>query len=157
MRLSLAFALVFLSCGSISAIEVTTQPTAPNLTTRPGYAPLTVEESNQFTIEMQKAIEKEQKRVNQLAERATSTQQLPTWSSKVELKQAMTMLEVKKTLMNNFKGSEAIRSPEVRNLLLKLLNQDNIGISDLAELQNLTLHEKERIQSFDQEQKDQKQ
>lgn len=158
-KVTLTYTTALLICctSHLSAREIVTQPSTPQSvptqTAQSGYPQLTPEESDKFTMEMQKAIEKEQKRVNQLAERATSQQLLPTWSSKVELKQAMTMLEVKKTLMNNFKGSEAIRSPLVREKLLKLLNQDNIAISDLADLQNLTLHEKERIQSYNQEQK----
>lgn len=113
------------------------------------YPTLSQQDMDGITQAMQQAINKAQKTLNEAGYDATRRDNMPQWSTKVEAQQAMTMFEVKKTLMANFKNSESLRSPAVRQKLLRVLNQDNIGISDLAELQNLVLQEKERIREGD--------
>jgi len=144
---SLIFSLVFGFCVFVNcgfAIDLGNQ--ASN-----SYAPLNQEEMNVYTDAMQQAINKAQATVDQAAQFATRKDISPTWASKVQLKQAMMMLEVKKTLMNNFKNSPSLRSPLVRRKLLQVLNQDSVTISDLADLQNLVIEEKSKINAMDQE------
>lgn len=147
IMLFLMFALFSFNGLSARAIDTSSSNQASS------YAPLDSQQMDQFNKAMQQAIDNAQKKTDELAHFATRRDISPTWASKVQLKYAMIQLEVKKTLMNNFKDSEGIRSPAVREKLLKLLNSDEITTSDLADLQNLVLREKENIHEFDQRQK----
>jgi hypothetical protein len=82
-----------------------------------------------------------------LQERANRHDLAPTWDTKLELQNAIIQLEVKKTLMNNFKGTESLQSEAVRSKLLQTLNKSIITISDLADLQSLVQNEKARLQA----------
>jgi hypothetical protein len=95
---------------------------------------------------MQQAVSRAEDHVRRLQERATSPTDAPTWNTKLELQSAIIQLEVKKTLVNNFKGSEVLNSLNVRRKLLDVLNKSIITTADLADLQTLVLNEKARIQ-----------
>lgn len=114
------------------------------------YPPLSQEEIGKFNQQMQLAIDNAEKRTAAAQKFATRHDLAPTWESKLEFQQAITMLEVKKTLMNNFLGTESLRSAAVRSKLLNILNSSDITTADLAALQNLVLNEKERIRAEDQ-------
>lgn len=114
------------------------------------YPQLSQADLSRFDQLMQQAINAAEKRVETAQHFATRHDVSPTWDSKLEYQQAITMLEVKKTLMNNFKGTESLRSSAVRTKLLNLLNSSDITTADLANLQNLVLNEKERIRDEDQ-------
>lgn len=148
-KLMLFLMFTLLSFNGLSARSTDLPSSSGGVT----YAPLDSQQMDNFNKEMQQAINNAQKKTDELAHFATRRDISPTWASKVQLKYAMIQLEVKKTLMNNFKDSEAIRSFAVREKLLKLLNSDEITTSDLADLQNLVLREKETIHEFDQSQK----
>lgn len=111
------------------------------------YAPLSPEENRVFESQMQQAIQKAEEYVQQTQKVATDNTRAPMWTDKLQMQNAITQLEVKKTLVNNFVGTESLRSAAVRNKLLSILNQTNISTADLAGLQNLVLQEKQRIQS----------
>lgn len=61
---------------------------------------------------------------------------------------AVTMLDVKRSLVSNFIGTQSLQSQAVRNMLLSILKQELIQPSDLAALQNLVNAEKAKIQSM---------
>ncbi|MGK5594382.1 MAG: hypothetical protein ACSNEK_03375 [Parachlamydiaceae bacterium] len=114
------------------------------------YPVLTPEEEDRFLKLMQQAIDKAEQTLKAAQHQATRHDVMPTWESKVEFQHAITMYEVKKTLMNNFKGTESLRSPAVRAKLLQVLNSADISTADLADLQSLVLNEKEHIHDEDQ-------
>lgn len=118
------------------------------------YPPLSQEEIGKYNQQLQQAIQNAENRVATAQKFATRRDVAPTWDSKLELQQAITMLEVKKTLMNNFLGTESLRSAAVRTKLLNLLNSPDITTADLAALQNLVLNEKERIRAEDDQEKE---
>lgn len=114
------------------------------------YPALSPEEGDEFMKKMQQAIDKAEKTLEAAQYQATRHDVMPTWESKIEFQHAITMYEVKKTLMNNFKGTESLRSRAVREKLLKVLNSSDISMADLADLQSLVLNEKEHIRAEDQ-------
>lgn len=109
------------------------------------YAPLTSQEESAYYQKLDQTVANAEKNVKQLQANATRKDVMPTWNSKLELQNAIIQLEVKKTLVNNFKQTESLRSSRVRDLLLQVLNKQTITTSDLAELQNLVINEKARI------------
>lgn len=98
-----------------------------------------------FDIKLNDAVSKQQQLVQNLKANATRKDMAPTWNSKLELENAMIQLEVKKTLVGNFTGSESLKSSLVRNRLLEVLNKPMITTTDLADLQSLVLEEKARM------------
>lgn len=95
--------------------------------------------------EMNAAVQKAENEVQVQFKNATRRDTVPLWSDKVQLENAIIQLEVKKTLVNNFKGTISLQSPLVRAKLIQLLNQDIIMESDLAELQNLVNQERTKL------------
>ncbi|CCB86608.1 putative uncharacterized protein [Parachlamydia acanthamoebae UV-7] len=98
-----------------------------------------------FYKQIEDLIAKDQKHLQEVQDRAYSRTEAPMWATKVELEQAIIMLDVKKVLYANFKNTPAIQSPLVREKLLSLMRKDNITMSDLAELQSLTEREKQHL------------
>ncbi len=111
------------------------------------YPVLSQGELDAYYSEVYAAIGKAEMNVQELQNIIGGGQELPTWNRKLELQNAMVQLEVKKTLFANFKNSEALRSPLVRQALLQVLNIPSISQSDLAELQTLVLEEKAKIRA----------
>ncbi|MFV0340204.1 MAG: hypothetical protein ACK5MA_06185 [Parachlamydiaceae bacterium] len=111
------------------------------------YPVLNQGELDAYYSEVYAAIGKAEMNVQELQNIIGGGQELPTWNRKLELQNAMVQLEVKKTLFANFKNSEALRSPLVRQALLQVLNIPSISQSDLAELQTLVLEEKAKIRA----------
>jgi hypothetical protein len=113
------------------------------------YAPLSGNALNNYYGQLDAQIQKAEKRVKDLEANVASQAISPTWSSKLEMQNAIIQLEVKKTLVGNFKGTESMRSALVRQRLLDVLSKPSISTGDLAELQSLVLDEKAKIRSFD--------
>lgn len=111
------------------------------------YPVLSQGELDAYYSEVYAAIGKAEMNVQELQNIIGGGQELPTWNRKLELQNAMVQLEVKKTPFANFKNSEALRSPLVRQALLQVLNIPSISQSDLAELQTLVLEEKAKIRA----------
>lgn len=65
---------------------------------------------------------------------------------------AVSMLDVKRILVNNFIGTPALQSAQVRDLLLSILKQELITPGDLAHLQSVVNAEKARMQPPPQQQ-----
>lgn len=104
-------------------------------------------EADNYYHQLENAIAKEEQKVKVLQDRASSRTQMPMWIDKLELEQAIIMLDVKKILYNNFRNTPSMDSPIIRDKLLSLLNQDNISEGDLAELQSLV--NRERLHQID--------
>lgn len=111
------------------------------------YPVLSQSELDAYYSEVYQAIGKAEVRVQELQSVVGGGQEVPTWSRKLELQHAIVQLEVKKTLFANFKGTESLRSPLVRQALLQVLNNPSISESDLADLQTLVLDEKAKIRA----------
>lgn len=100
-----------------------------------------------FSKQMNDAIQKQEQQVQNLKANATRKDVAPTWNSKLELENAIIQLEVKKTLVGNFAGTESLKSSLVRDRLLQVLNKPMITTADLADLQSLVLEEKAKMRS----------
>jgi hypothetical protein len=133
-HLSKVLFVLFLSCFSFSLHAES-------------YPVLSQAELDAYYSEVYVAIGKAEMNVQELQSIVSGGQELPTWNRKLELQNAIVQLEVKKTLFANFKNSEALRSPLVRQALLQVLNIPSISESDLAELQTLVLEEKAKIRA----------
>lgn len=94
---------------------------------------------------MQQEIVKAEERVAQMQKRATDKSYVPASIDKVAFRNAITMLEVKKILVDNFKDSPLLSSPKVRTTLYATLQKDFISESDLANLQNIVESERSRL------------
>ncbi|KAF3362162.1 hypothetical protein PHSC3_001227 [Chlamydiales bacterium STE3] len=140
--------IICCSLGDLSAQTLADRPSTENRR----FPPLGHEEEEQFNRAMQNAIDQAEKTLKVAQYNATRHDIAPTWNTKLAYQQAITMYEVKKTLMNNFKGTESLRSSAVRSKLLNLLHSTDISTAELADLQSLVLNEKERIREEDQAQ-----
>lgn len=116
------------------------------------YPPLTPAQEASFEAQMNAIIARAEQHVKDTQYNATRTDIAPTWSSKLELQNAIIQLEVKKTLFNNFKNTASLRSPLVQQKLLATLRLPSITTADLADLQNTVLTEKANIQAYDSQQ-----
>lgn len=94
---------------------------------------------------MNVAIQQAEDEVQKQFDNATRQDIAPDWNAKVQLENAIIQLEVKKTLVNNFKGTSSLQNPIIQNKLLEILNKSIITESDLAELQNLVTQEKAKL------------
>lgn len=102
-------------------------------------------EAQNYYQQLENQIAKEEKHVKELQAKATDTTHMPMWIDKLELEQAIIMLDVKKILYNNFRNTPALQSSLVREKLLSLLSRENITQGDLAELQSLANSEKQHL------------
>jgi hypothetical protein len=104
-------------------------------------------EVDAFEKKMDAAIARAEQDVKAQLANATRHDMAPTWNTKLEAQNAIVQLEVKKTLVGNFKGTESLKSPAVRELLLQILNKPLITTGDLADLQSLVLQEKAKLKA----------
>ncbi len=98
-----------------------------------------------FNSKMDAALQKAEADVQKAYVGATTRENMPTWDSKVFLENAAVQLEVKRTLVNNFKGTASLQSAAVRAKLLEVLDKSIVTQADLEELQSLVNQEKERL------------
>lgn len=125
--------------GSIlSPVMLSAQDTGAGTTTRNVIDPA-------FNSKLDAALQKAEADVQQNFDRATTRANIPTWESKLSLENAVIQLEVKKTLVANFKGKDSLQSPLVREKLLEVLNKSIVTQADLAELQSIVNQEKTRL------------
>lgn len=139
------FKKIFLAFFAVSALVISGHLLAQ-------YPPLTPDLEQSMEAQMNSAIANAEAYVKQTEYNATRTDMAPTWNTKLEMQNAIIQLEVKKTLVNNFKNTQSLRSPLVQQKLIAVLNLKNITTADLADLQNLVLQEKANIQAFDSQQ-----
>lgn len=116
-------------------------------TVEAAYEQLSQTELDAYYAQLNQAIAKAEQRVQALKARVGDLGNVPVWSDKLELQQAIVQLEVKRTLFANFKGTESLRSGLVRDRLLAILNNSSISEGDLADLQSLVLEEKAKIRA----------
>ena len=106
-----------------------------------------VYQENDYENQLNAAIARAEQDVKDTQYSATRRDQAPTWNSKLEYQNAIVQLEVKKTLVNNFKGTESLKSPVVRAKLLQVLNKPMITTADLADLQSVVIEEKSKMKA----------
>lgn len=95
---------------------------------------------------LNKQIQMQEERVNKLLDRMKKGVQIPSQIQRVEIEHAIVMLDVKRTLYANFYNTESLKqSRAVRNMLSRLMSQNEITVSDLSALQNLVKQEKQRL------------
>lgn len=102
-------------------------------------------EDDTFTRKMEEAISRQEDEVKRTQAQATRHDVAPAWNTKLEFQNATIQLEVKKTLVNNFKNSESLASPLVRNKLMEVLNKPMVTTADLVDLQTTVQQEKARM------------
>ncbi|BBI17004.1 hypothetical protein [Neochlamydia sp. S13] len=106
------------------------------------YPSLTLEQTKQVNQEINMRVkEAEQLMQNQWRVVQDKTR-MPMSIDKVQLENAITNLEVKKTLAAKFINSPSLKSPKVREILIQVLSKDLIQASDLAALQNIVDRER---------------
>lgn len=115
------------------------------------YPVLDPQQQAQYSKQLSDAIARAEQSVKDNERNATRTDISPNWNSKLELQNAVIQLEVKKTLVNNFKGTDSLRSAAVRQKLLNVLNKSVITTADLADLQSLVIDEKAKIRAEQQQ------
>lgn len=106
-----------------------------------------VYQEDDYENQLNAAIARAEQDVKDAQNSATRRDQAPTWNSKLEYQNAIVQLEVKKTLVNNFKKTESLKSPVVRAKLLQILNKSMITTADLAELQSVVIEEKSKMRA----------
>lgn len=111
------------------------------------YPPLSQADASSFEKQIEQALQNAQKQVEAARNSATRRDVAPTTVSAIDLQNALIQLDVKKTLVDNFRGTESLQSPLVRRKLIEVLNKSIIMPSDLADLQGLVLEEKARIRA----------
>jgi|GEM_PF-1784472 len=116
-----------------------------NLLTARDFGNATQTADTTYAPKMDQAVQKAEAEVQALLKNATRKDVVPTWASKVELENAITQLEVKKTLVEKFKEAASLQSPQVRDKLLQILNKESIDESDLSELQSIVNQYKETL------------
>ena len=112
-----------------------------------GDSPSSVYQEGDYENLLNAAIAKAEQDVKNAQNSATRRDQAPTWNSKLEYQNAIVQLEVKKTLVNNFRKTEALKSPVVRAKLLQILNKSMITTADLADLQSVVIEEKSKMRA----------
>ena len=103
------------------------------------------ENTANYDAQIDQAISQAEAEVQKQLNNATRRDVVPMWSDKVQLETAIRDLELKKILAANFKGTQSLNNPLIRNKLLEILNKSVIMQSDLAELQSLVTQEKARL------------
>lgn len=131
---------------TIPSMPVTREPSSSNESKNQPvafkYPSLTLEQTKQINQEINVRVkEAEQLMQNQLRIVQDKTR-MPMSIDKVQLENAITNLEVKKTLAAKFIDSPSLKSPNVRAILLQVLSKDLIQASDLAALQNVVDRER---------------
>jgi len=86
---------------------------------------------------LQDQIQQQQKRVDALLQKMRTNKTAPAMVDKMALENAITVLDVKKTLYGNFAGTESLNNPEIRQKLLQIFTQEDISTGDLAILQGM--------------------
>lgn len=114
------------------------------------YPPLSQADNDSFEQQVAGALKNAEKQVEAARYSATRRDIAPTTVSKIELQNALIQMDVKKTLVSNFKGTESLQSPLVRRKLIEVLNKSIIMPSDLADLQTLVLEEKAKLRAQNQ-------
>lgn len=99
----------------------------------------------QYETDMQAQVQHAQQKVAQLQQELASRETVQTFAKVAEYENAVQMLEVKRTLVNNFTGTVSLHSALVRQVLMGILQKDLILPSDLAYLQNTVNTEKARL------------
>jgi hypothetical protein len=93
-------------------------------------------------------IKKQEQFVQSLQDEMARHDVVKTYADSARYENAVTMLDVKRTLVNNFVGTQSLQSPAVRSLLLSILQKELITPGDLAGLQNLVNSEKAKMQAL---------
>lgn len=114
-------------------------------------SPSTVYQEDDYENQLNAAIARAEQDVQETQNNATRRDMAPTWNSKLEYQNAIVQLEVKKTLVNNFKKTESLKSPVVRAKLLQILNKPMITTADLADLQSVVIEEKSKMRAADEQ------
>ena len=109
------------------------------------FAAANFENTANYDAQIDQAISQAEAEVQKQLNNATRRDVVPMWSDKVQLETAIRDLELKKILAANFKGTQSLNNPLIRNKLLEILNKSVIMQSDLAELQSLVTQEKARL------------
>jgi hypothetical protein len=119
--------IFILSILSLASVQTATAAPATALET----------EDPEINQKIDEAVLKAESDAVQKFKNATSRENVPMWSDKLALENAAIQLEVKRTIANNFKGTESLRNAAIRAKLLEILNKPDVTQADLAELQNL--------------------
>lgn len=145
MKYFLLLPVIFLSAATVITSPPTNTPAAATAERSNFYPALTPEQKESFENQMRALIKDQEKKVSDLKNKVMNRANMPSDASRMELQNAFIMLDVKKTIVNNFVNTPSEQSPVIRDFLLKLLKKDTIEVNDLAELQNLVQQERSKV------------
>ncbi|WP_052243894.1 hypothetical protein [Neochlamydia sp. TUME1] len=106
------------------------------------YPSLTLEQTKQVNQEINIRVKEAEHFMQNQWRVVQDKTRMPMSIDKVQLENAITNLEVKKTLAAKFINSPSLKSPKVREILIQVLSKDLIQASDLAALQNIVDRER---------------
>lgn len=116
----------------LNADIITTSPPPDTIKEKPVVQQ---QDLSQFYQQLQNQIKQQEQRVKKLYEKATSHANVPMWADKLELQNAIQVLEVKETLYGNFVNTPSVQNASIRDYLLKLFTKPDITEGDLSRLQ----------------------
>jgi hypothetical protein len=90
-----------------------------------------------YNAQVQNELARQEQRVQKLMQNVTSQTQIVNDAMRMEAQAAITVLQVKRTLVGNLINSDVIQYAPVRDQLLAVLKQTSIAPSDLAYLQSV--------------------
>lgn len=106
---------------------------------------LSESELSSYYASIKQQVDKQNQLVEDMMQSLRERKTIFSQAQRVQMEQAIVMLDVKRTLYSNFYGTESIKkSPLVREKLLQVLSKSDITKSDLASLQALVQEEKNR-------------
>ncbi len=109
------------------------------------YEPLEWNEMQAYMRSLQNEVTLQEQRVQDIFRKMATSGRVLSAKDKIELNNAKTMIDVKQTLVNNFRGNPALKSPLVRKKLLSLLQMEYITPKDLSEFEELLSKEKAKM------------
>lgn len=95
-----------------------------------------------FYNQLEAEIKKQQDLVKAIQDQAKRTDIILPGTIVTEYENALTMLNIKRTLYGNFVNTPAVESPEVRNALLAIFKKTIITPGDLSQLDALVQQER---------------
>lgn len=99
-------------------------------------------ERRNFLETLQGELNKQQTLVNNIKQQAARRDVVNTGDITTQFENAYIMLNVKKTLFENFKGTPSIESPLIQEKLLQIFRKTIVTPGDLAELDALVKQER---------------
>jgi hypothetical protein len=108
------------------------------------YPPLSEEQEKSYYTQLEKEIDASETRLLDAFKNINNPDSIDS-SARAKVQALSAALEVKHTLFNNFYQTDSLKSPAVRDALLKLFEKQTITPEDILQFKVLVDAEKEKI------------